>query len=70
MAKTLKMVFDLGDKKTVTWSLESPKTGLTKAEVEAAMQEAIDRQAIVVQGVSPTGIKSAYIHNVDDEALA
>lgn len=70
MAKTLKMVFDLGGAKSVTWSLDAPKAGLTKTEVETAMQEAIDTQAIVVNGVSPVAIKKAYIHNVDDEALA
>ena len=70
MAKTLKMVFDLGENKSVTWTLDAPKAGLTKAEVETAMQEAIDKQAIVVKGVFPVGIKKAYIHNVVDESLA
>lgn len=69
MAKSLKMVFDLGGNKTVTWTLDAPKAGLTKSEVETAMQAAIDTQAIVVQGVSPVGIKKVYLHSVEDELL-
>lgn len=70
MSKVLKMTFQLDDNKTVSYNLNDPKDGLTKAEVDAAMQLMIDKQAIVSGGVSPTGIKEAVIRETSETALA
>ena len=70
MKSTLKMVLNLADKKTATLSLESPKEGLTKAEVETCLNEIIAKRAILVNGIEPTSIKETYIQNVEERALA
>ena len=70
MKSTLKMVMKLDEKKTVTLSLASPKTGLTKAEVETCLNEIIATQAILVNGAAPTGIKEVYVQNTEAQALA
>ena len=50
MAKSLKMVFAVGDAKTATLSLAEPKDGLTKAEVQTALDEMVEKKAITVGG--------------------
>ena len=52
MAKSLKMVFAVGDAKTATFSLAEPKDGLTKAEVQTALDEMVEKKAITVFGLS------------------
>ena len=56
MKSTLKMVLNLADKKTATLSLESPKEGLTKAEVETCLNEIIAKRAILVNGIEPDNV--------------
>ncbi len=70
MAKTLKMVLTLSENKTTTLSLANPKEGLAKDEVMVLLNEIIEKKAITVGGVAPTGVKSVYIQSVDEEMLA
>lgn len=70
MKSTLKMVLNLADKKTTTLSLESPKEGLTKAEVETCLNEIIAKQAILVNGAAPVEIKEIHIQNTEEKELA
>ena len=75
MKKTLYMVFTLGDDsgvstKTMTLSLQSPKDGLTTAEVDALGQSIVTKKAFLYNGFYPQGVKEAYIRQVDDVELA
>lgn len=63
MAKSLKMVFAVGDAKTTTLSLAEPKDGLTKAEVQTALDEMVAKQAI-------TGVKDFYVLSSERSELA
>jgi hypothetical protein len=70
MSKVLKMVFNLEGAKTLTYSLADPKDGLTKAAVEAVMNNMIAKQAVVVNGIYPQSIKEAVIKSTEEIALA
>jgi len=70
MTKKLQMVFTLDSGKTLTYSLADPKDGLTKVEVEAAMQAVIDKKAIMSSNGIPVKIKEASIKSTDEVALA
>ncbi|MFA6849231.1 MAG: DUF2922 domain-containing protein [Selenomonadaceae bacterium] len=70
MSKVLKMVFNLEGAKTLTYSLPDPKDGLTKAAVEAVMNNMITQQAVVVDGIYPQSIKEAVIKSTEEIALA
>jgi len=70
MSKVLKMVFNLEGAKTLTYSLADPKDGLTKAAVEAVMNNMIAKQAVVVDGIYPQSIKEAVIRSTEEIALA
>ena len=67
--KTLRMVFQFDGTKTVTYNLADPKDGITGDEVTAAMQEIIDKSAILVDGLHPVSIKEALIRSTDDTQL-
>lgn len=70
--KTLQIVFYVGtnDEKTASFSLVSPKDGLTKAEVDAWTQKVIDKKAIMIGTVPVTGVKEAYVKEVTITQLA
>ena len=70
MAKTLKVVFDLKDGKTSTYSLADPKDGLTKAEVETATGAMLADEFVLAGGTLATGVKDAYISSVERIELA
>lgn len=70
MAKSLKMVFAVGDAKTATLSLAEPKDGLTKAEVQTALDEMVAKKAITVGGAPITGVKEFYILSSERSELA
>lgn len=70
MAKSLKMVFAVGDAKTATLSLAEPKDGLTKAEVQTALDEMVAKGAIVVGGAPITGVKDFYVLSSERSELA
>lgn len=66
---TLKMVFELDNGKNHSLSLSMPKDGITKTEVEAAMQAIIDKEALLVNGAKAIGIKEAFIREVAENTL-
>ena len=70
MAKSLKMVFAVGDAKTTTLSLAEPKDVLTKAEVQTALDEMVAKQAITVGGAPITGVKDFYVLSSERSELA
>ena len=70
MAKSLKMVFAVGDAKTATLSLAEPKDVLTKAEVQTALDEMVAKQAITVGGAPITGVKDFYVLSSERSELA
>lgn len=70
MSKVLKMTFQSDGGKAVTYNLADPKDGLTKAEVEAAMQSMIDKNAVSVGEETATGIKDVVVRETNDIVLA
>ena len=70
MTSVLKMTFTLSNNKSMTLNLVSPKEGLTKAAVEAAMQLVIDKQAFSLGGAFPVAVKSLVIRETNDVELA
>lgn len=70
MKRTLKMFFVVNGGKTCALSLEDPKTGLTKLEVESLMNEMITDEAILYNNNEATEIKDAYIYETNTVELA
>lgn len=63
MAATLHLVFSKGTgSKTIT--ISNPNPNLTKAEAFEAMQEIVDKKAVLVSNVPVDGIKKAYYSDV------
>ena len=65
MAKTLKIVFNLKDTKTATYSIPDPTDGLTKDEVRTAAAAMVAKDFVLSGGTLATDIKDAYIANVE-----
>lgn len=70
MIRKLEMVFTTSAGKTETISLVDPKTGLTKAETEAAMNQIIAKSAFLSKNGALNGIKETKIRTTDEIALA
>lgn len=70
MAKSLKMIFQTEAGKTATLSLAEPKDGLTKAEVQTALDEMVGKKAITVGGAPITGVKDFYVLSSERSELA
>ncbi|WP_294159340.1 DUF2922 domain-containing protein [uncultured Selenomonas sp.] len=70
MAKVLKIVFDLKDDKTATYSLADPKDGLTKNEVQTATTAMLAKDFVLSGGTLATGVKDAYIQQNERIELA
>lgn len=70
MAKSLKMIFQTEAGKTATLSLAEPKDGLTKAEVQTALDEMVEKKAITVGGAPITGVKDFYVLSSERSELA
>lgn len=70
--KTLQIVFYVGagEGKTASFSLVSPKDGITKAEVDAWTQKVINKKAIMVGGAHVTGVKDTFVKEVTITQLA
>ena len=63
MAAKLHLVFSKGTgSKTIT--IINPNPNLTKAEAFEAMQEIVDKKAVLVNNVPVDGIKKAYYSDV------
>lgn len=70
MKRTLKMLFVIESGKTCTFSVDDPKNGLTKTEVDDVMNEMIEDRAILYNNSEATNIKDAYIYETNTVALA
>lgn len=70
MKQVLKMILLLSNGKTVTYSLADPKEGLTRAEVQAVLEEMAQKDAVVVGDATATGVKDAYIQGTERRELA
>ncbi len=68
--KKLQMVFALADGKQLTYSLTDPKEGITKAEVEAAMNNMITNSIISKNGVTASTIAEMYVRTTENVELA
>lgn len=69
MTKTLEMVFRNSSGKEVTMSLADPKEDLTKAQVDAVMQEIISRNIFTSKTGELTQSVEARIRTRDAIAL-
>lgn len=70
MTSVLKMPFTLENGKTVTFSLNDPKSGLTLSEVETAMGYVITENAILYGGaISASSAGEPYIYNTEKVLL-
>ena len=65
MTKTLKMIFALENGNRLTYNLVDPKEALTRAEVEAVMNNMILKQAVDVEGFHGIAIYDTYIYATD-----
>ena len=70
MTKTLKIEFEMSNDKKLTLSLAAPKDGLTRATVEAALKDAVDKKLLISKSAYPTGIGRIYTESVDDAEIA
>ena len=70
MTSTLKMVFSLENGKTTTFSLLSPKTGLTMTEVSDVGETMVAKEALIVGGSPIAFVKDAYIERYERVELA
>lgn len=65
MKRVLKMSLNLENGKKKTWTLEDPKTGLTKTEVETALNTAIQEDYFLVNNSEATSIDNYYIYETN-----
>ena len=70
MTKTLKIEFDMSNDKKLTLSFSASKDGLTRAAVEAALKNAVDKKLLISNTAYPTGIGRVYTETVDDADIA
>ena len=70
MKSTLKMILSLENGKSTTLSLASPRTDLTAAEVTAALEEIIAKEAISVGGSPVIAVKRIYVQDIGEKTLA
>ena len=70
MTKTLKIEIELSNDKKLTLSLAAPKDGLTRAAVEAALKDVVDKKLLIGKSAYPTGIGRIYTESVDDAEIA
>ena len=69
MKSTLVMDFKLKNGKTTTISITSPKADLTAAEVNAAANEIVVKDAFIVGGSHLEALDHAFIRTVEETAL-
>lgn len=62
---TLQLVFSNADGRTSSLTVQEPKAGLTAAEVQAAMQQIIDRNVFASSGGALVGISAARLVSRD-----
>lgn len=67
--RNLTMTYTLDNGDDFDVNLANAKEGLTKTEVDAVMQDAIDAQAFIKDGHYPTAIKEAYVTTTSKEVL-
>lgn len=67
--RLLKIVWNLPDSKTVTWSVPNPKTTLTRATVLDVAEEIVTKEFIVVNGEPVDSVKEIYIHETTISTL-
>mgnify|MGYP002624500998 FL=1 len=70
MTNTLKIAFDLPNKKTFTLSVADPKDGITKTEVQSVAEDIISKQAFLVDGAALQSIKSIKLYSSGSTDLA
>lgn len=70
MAKTLEMVFRNENGNTVTLAVPDPQDNLTRAQVEAVMQNIIAKNVFTSRGGDLTQIADVRIRSRDVTALA
>ena len=70
MAKTLKIVFDIGGVRTSTFSLADPKDDITKSAVQTAATTMLAKDFVLSGGSLATDVKDAYIENYERIELA
>ena len=68
MAKVLELKFDAENGKTMTFSINEPKTELTPSEIREAMESIIAANVFHLNGFSLTAINQARLieRNVSD----
>ncbi len=66
MKKELKMVFQTRRGANVTFTLDNPKVGLTKGEIEAAMQVVIDKNIFETVNGELTSLVNAKVVETDE----
>ena len=65
----LKLIFNLSNKKTATWSLTDPKADLTAADIQDVADDIIHERAITVNDGFPETLKASYIQNSTKQQL-
>ena len=69
MTNTLKITFNLPEKKTFTLSIVDPKDGITKAAVQAVAEDLISKQSFLVDGAALQSIKSIKLYSSESTEL-
>ena len=69
MARTLKIAFGLDDEKEMTVTLPEPKADITKAEVDAVCNDAVNKEILLVNGAAAVEYKGAVIREVTETPL-
>lgn len=62
MTRVLKLIFELANGKSMTWSLADPRNDLVKTDVYTVINMILDADFLDVGGVEATDIKDAYIY--------
>ena len=66
----LELVFKNAAGKSVTYNIEEPKTGVTKAEIDAAMQVIVDNNVFNTTGGDIVEAVEGHLRTITKEVVA
>ena len=69
MTSVLKMPITLENGKTLTYSLQDPKGGLTKTEADTTMELIVNENAVNYGGAQAVDHGDAYLYNTEKVVL-
>lgn len=66
MKTTLMIEYNLANNKTTTVSIPDPREDVTKADVTAAVDEIVEKKAVIASGSPVASFKRAFVRTIQE----